>query len=489
MKKIIYILFYIFLLTNTACEKYVDIEQRGVATAASISDLRQILNDEIALGYGNELFFSDEIGQIPLGTYNSIIMQSARRAYGFEDYIYNELETDNDWAGLYKTIGVANYVLQNVDILPDPTNEGDVVKGEALVHRAYCYFFLVNLYAKNYTEATAVTEPGVPLLKTFGDPDASLKRATVKEVYDQIIEDLNNAKDLLPVSSNFNIKPNKVAALAFLSKVYLQMGKYDLARDNASAALELNSTVLDYNTLPVADVVLDQNFANIEKFSVRPAERKNPEMIFYSWSQFSVDLGPLFSGSILSMSPSVSPYIIVTSDSFVTPAILALGNPYDIRFKNMIFTFEGRQRFVGIGNFISDGNAYSRGIDVPEVILIYAESLARTGDFNTAMTILNNFRAKRFFNTAPANAHILVAVNQAQAVQHILDERQREFMYRGKRMFDIKRLNAIHDANISVTHILPDNSTVTLNPNDNKWAIAIPPKEIALAPELTQNPR
>jgi starch-binding outer membrane protein, SusD/RagB family len=448
-----------------------------------------MLNANITNGYGNELFYSDEIGQIPLSTFNSIIMPAARRAYSFEDYIYSELESDYDWDGFYKTIGISNYILQNVDILPDPTNERKVVKGEALVHRANCYFLLVNLYARNYTDATAATELGVPLLKTFGDPEASLKRATVKEIYDQIIEDLTLAKDLLPISSNYNIKPNKVAALGLLAKVYLQMGKYDLARDNSAAALALNSTVLDYNTLPVADIVLDLDFAKPVKFSVRPAERLNPEMIFYSWSQYSIDLGPLFSGAIISQSSSVLPYAIVTSDSYVTPQLLALGNPYDIRFTNMIFTLGGVKRFFGIANFIPEGNAYSRGIDVPELILIHAESLARTGNYNTAMTELNNFRAKRFFNTAPANSHVLTAVGQAQAIQNILDERQREFMYRGKRMFDIKRLNAIHNAGISAIHVLPDNSTVTLASNANKWAIAIPPKEIALAPEMVQNPR
>ena len=70
---------------------------------------------------------------------------------------------DPNWIRLYTHIGVTNAVLAKVD---EFTGEAEAdrnrVKGQACFLRAYYYYFLVNLYAKPYSQITADTDPGEP---------------------------------------------------------------------------------------------------------------------------------------------------------------------------------------------------------------------------------------------------------------------------------------------------------------------------------------
>ncbi len=485
MKKILYILIVLVLVS---CNKFVDVEPKGIATAETVKDLALMLNETLESGFANELMYSDEIAPVDQATYDGMIFEAWRRAYRFEDFMFTISENDGDWNNFYKVIATSNFILNRVDDLPDPNLQHDRVKGEALVHRAHAYFMLVNMYASNYTESTAGNDLGVPLLTEFGDPDIPLNRASVKEVYDLIIADYTEAVTLLPETANANTKPTKAAAYGLMAQAYLQMGNYDLALQNANQALALFSTLIDYNTLPKVPVAIHFDFVNLKLICVRPGEQFNPEMIFNSVTQQYIDIGPVLDGSVISLDPTI-PLLVTDATSFVSDEVYALGDPiFDIRFANMILTRNGVKRFFGYANFIENGGL-PRGISVPELILIKAESLARTGEFASAMTTLNDFRLTRYVSYAPPGSHKLIAASQEEAIQHVLDERQREFMYRGKRMFDIKRLNALHNAGISATHTLPDGTTVTLSPDDNKWNIAIPPKEISLSPELEQNPR
>ncbi|MEM9679463.1 MAG: RagB/SusD family nutrient uptake outer membrane protein [Bacteroidota bacterium] len=496
MKKYINIYLGILLVTISSCsDDFVDIDERGAATATTVEDLRLTLdgingafvdnNDETLLHY-TEMFFTDEITHMSLASYNGIFAQPDRRAYGFEDFIYNEAEADLTWNRYYKVISSANFVLNQVDDLPDALGQRDQVKGEALVYRAFAYLWLVNIYADNYTDATAQNSMGVPIITEFGDPTVSLVRASVDDVYDLIINDLNEATVLLSGSTGSVFKPGAAATYGLLAKAYLQMGKYDLAKENADEALAINNSILDYNTLPIAPVAINFDFVNLSLWSPRPGESENPETIFYFNNQYGLDFASLQGGTFVSLDPNYFP--VTSSTSFVSDDVMALGSPFDIRFSRMIFNTNGDNRFLGYGDFrVTRG--IPKGINTAELTLIKAESEARTGDFNTAMAILNDFRSKRFFNFVPG-AYILTATNPDEAIQHILDERQREFMLRGYRMFDIKRLNAHHNTNISATHVIPtDGSSVTLEANNPKWNAAIPPAEILLAPELIQNPR
>ena len=72
------------------------------------------------------------------------------------------------------------------------------LRAEALVGRAFEYLTLVNAYANHYDKNTAATDPGVPLMLDKEINKSNLERATVQQVYDQILIDLDTAALYLP---------------------------------------------------------------------------------------------------------------------------------------------------------------------------------------------------------------------------------------------------------------------------------------------------
>ena len=109
----------------------------------------------------------------------------------------------------------------------EPTDaEKQEIRAEALVHRAFAYLNLVNVYGEPYRAATAETDQGIPLLTT-PRVDGSLPRASVAEVYRQIIQDLNDALEYLPDLSEYNFYPSKCMVYnRFYRIFFLQQSKY-----------------------------------------------------------------------------------------------------------------------------------------------------------------------------------------------------------------------------------------------------------------------
>lgn len=97
----------------------------------------------------------------------------------------------NHWRSLYQGISRANFLLANIgrpDIEVDSMARAHF-KGQALFLRGYYYLMLVSKFG------------GVPLLtepSLTSDADAiQLQKASVKEVYDQILKDMTEAADLV----------------------------------------------------------------------------------------------------------------------------------------------------------------------------------------------------------------------------------------------------------------------------------------------------
>ncbi|MFA7042782.1 MAG: RagB/SusD family nutrient uptake outer membrane protein [Bacteroidales bacterium] len=122
------------------------------------------------------------------------------------------------WWCSYRIINSANSVIET--ITDGVSTTSDQLKGENYFLRAFCYFNLVNLYAKPY--ALGRDNEGV-ILHTTSDTSGEKKRATVGEVYDQIVSDLKQAIVLMNSSRGDAGYASKAAAQGLLSRVYLFM--------------------------------------------------------------------------------------------------------------------------------------------------------------------------------------------------------------------------------------------------------------------------
>ncbi|WP_296007586.1 RagB/SusD family nutrient uptake outer membrane protein [uncultured Alistipes sp.] len=140
------------------------------------------------------------------------------------------------WNNLYKQMGLANRIIASV---PADTEDASLraFRGQALAIRAFDYLNLVQLYQFTYdghSEALAV--PLVPETMT-GEEAAHNPRATVAEVYERILLDLDEAIALLPTSGQAG-QINRQAAYGLRARTHLLMKNYDRAYDDAAAAAQ-----------------------------------------------------------------------------------------------------------------------------------------------------------------------------------------------------------------------------------------------------------
>lgn len=146
------------------------------------------------------------------------------------------------WLNAYKAINICNNIIAAINIVNE--DDRDRVKGEALFLRGELYFELVKLFAKPYSAGNTTTNLGLQLITTptVGDiSDANrVPRGTLEETYAFILDDLKQAKELLPEPDpdEPSVYATKYVAAAILSRVYLQMGDYPNARDEANEVIE-----------------------------------------------------------------------------------------------------------------------------------------------------------------------------------------------------------------------------------------------------------
>ena len=143
-------------------------------------------------------------------------------------------DDSQDWETLYKFINITNTVLSLIDEQEAMTNEDkrevSRIKGEAYFLRGAYYFTLANLYGKPYAPATATTDLAVPLKLSEFVEDKVYERASVREVYEQVISDLLAAEEYLKdVPEESVVRAGHTATCLLLSRVYLYMQNYEEA--------------------------------------------------------------------------------------------------------------------------------------------------------------------------------------------------------------------------------------------------------------------
>ncbi|UBZ11364.1 RagB/SusD family nutrient uptake outer membrane protein [Leeuwenhoekiella palythoae] len=143
------------------------------------------------------------------------------------------------WFNNYEIINQTNLIIDNLDVITSSDAYRAQIEGEAKFLRAMSYFELVRLWGLPYEAGTTNSQPGVPL-RLIGYEDYSqplpAERASVEEIYAQVLSDLEDAYTNLPASND--IFADRYAAQALRARVYLQMQNYAAARDAANDVIE-----------------------------------------------------------------------------------------------------------------------------------------------------------------------------------------------------------------------------------------------------------
>ena len=451
MKKIIIELLslIIFAITFPSCKKSLDAKSdKSLQIPSKVSDLQALLDQGDIMNGDNGVSFGESSADNYYMTdeqYNQM-NQENRNTYIWTNRSYSKFP--NDWAYLYNVINIANIVLDNIgSIKATAQNQAawNNAKGSALFFRGYSFLQGAFIFCKIYDESTAGQDYGIAL-KLTSDFNAPTIRASLKETYSQIIGDLKNAMVLLPDLPIHVLRPSKSSCYAMLARTYLSMRSYDSCLKYSDLALKIKSDLMDYNTLSVT--------------ASYPFSRFNKEDMFYN----------------AATQPNY-----YTSTFYYALVDTVLYNSYDSNDLRKKLFFKAQP--VGYSFKGSYARSYPYiGIATDEVYLMRAESYARLGNKEAALSDLNTLMRTRWLNGTFVP---FTAASPEDALDIILKERRKELIFRNLRWMDIKRLNK-EGSNISLTRMI-NGSTYTLSPNDNRFALALPDDIIKMT-GMPQNP-
>jgi starch-binding outer membrane protein, SusD/RagB family len=435
MKKITIILTVLGIMLITSCEDFLDVKPSNLANSetsiTNAADAKVAINGLMRKMTSSSYYGRDFViyGDAKGGDF---AIRSQGRGLDYF-YSFNHSATSGSgsgfWSQIYHNILQANNLILNIQIMEDAGNGTAALsdyKAQAMTARALMYFDLVRLYGKPYNlDKTAF---GVPLVLEPLDAAAQPTRASVEEVYTQILKDLTDAAPLLS-KNKVNGYINYYANKALEARVQLFMGNYTAALAAAEDIITSGKYSLYSNTAWVGSWATPYGAESIFELAIYPAEA---DLTTGSLGYYLLRLNKVTGASGWFMA----------SDYWITRMS---ADPTDIRWGIMDYDESSNTRFGSslkyVGGTAMLGDKASRSavnikvIRLSEMYLLAAEAALSlpTPDKIKAATYLNQIRKR-----APA---LTPADETTVTVDMIMDEKSKEFFAEGHRFFDMIRLN------------------------------------------------
>lgn len=381
------------------------------------------------------------------------------------------------WNTFYLAIRNANLVIANA---PNGSSisQSDINKnlGEAKFLRAFAYFQLV----RNWGD--------IPLRTEANMTEKDLPKSPVADVYDLIVSDLTFAENNLPETQALVGKATKYAAKTMLADVYLTLGKYAEARDKAN------------------EVILSGKYSLVSAASKSDFQQKlfgpeiitTPEELFYlkytrqagegSWMLWVLSHPSTgnfnFGGAYAHYSDATNPFYLSWNDSDIRKSLwdkINFGLGPNTLVSSKYIDKNAVEQSRGAGN------------DLPiyryaDVLLIYAEAscMASTGPTSEGMEALNKVhrRAYGFNPSAVSDVDYNITNYTKESFQNlVLTERAYEFIFEGKRWYDLKRTD-------KAAEVINAAKKITIAEKAYLWPIPVSELDYnkALDPATDQNP-
>ena len=389
----------------------------------------------------------------------------------FREFYSNSMKSVDilqPWTSGYNYIYQANAVISGLENYSGiSASVGAQLKGEALLSRAFWYFYLTNCYG------------AIPLPTTTNyAANALLSRTPQTQVYQQVVSDLKTAQNLL--STNYvdasdttattdRIRPNKYAASALLARTYLFAGSYDSAAQQATLVIN-NSAV--YQLTGLDSVFLANSTEAIWQIppvqpTSNPATSDGQEFILLAAPQSAGSQGA--TNNCTTISPQLMS-AFETGDNRMTHWI----SFFNDGTTNWYFPYKYK---VYDASSYSNIPEYTMVLRLAEQYLIRAEAYAQQGNLGSAVADLNTIRNRAGL------VNYSGSMDKASILTTILHERQVElFTEWGHRWFDLQRTGNIN----TVMSVVTPQKGGSWNPS---WALyPIPLTEINIDRNLTQNP-
>ena len=478
MKAIHYIYMALALLTTSSCgNDWLDLEpSTAVETEQSI---RQLSDVEFTLNglYGvmkNSNAYSGRL--VYYGDVTGDDMQAVSSTKRTGNYYGFKFTKDNGptthWSYLYSLIQGCNLILADLDAIQvddDNASYRDDLKGQALAIRGLALFDLTRIFGYPYLKDQGASL-GVPIVKEFSSIESRPARNTVAECYEAIIADLLSSVRLLSGSFNKG-KINRWAAMTLLSRVYLYKGEYaqalQMAEEAIAGAEKKKYALWSNEEYPTA-------WSN-------DASASKPGEVLFEIVNLTTDSPGKESMGYLSSHKGYDDLCITVSFYH-----LLKKDPKDVRLKLLSFD-KTYYAYVNkyqpqAGENISDANIPL--IRLSEAYLNAAEAAVQTGQNDKAVRYLNPIVQR----ANPANS----VVGTVLTLDDVLDQRRKELVGEGHRMFDVIRngltVKRIHETDKAISKTKHDTSYMEYDWNFYRILLPIPKAEIDANPNIRQNP-
>ncbi len=440
---------YLVSIAIPSCKKFVDIPspKNELGTTAVYSDSLTAVASQTII-YSQMAGSSTYIIPFYTGLSSDELLNFSTNP-AISEFYANALESSNGsvrsfWNQTYQYIYYANAVMEGLKSSAEISNSlKDQLTGEAMFVRAFWNFYLVNLFGD------------IPLILTTDYKENQYaKRMPVAKVYQQIIEDLISAQNLLtPDYSYFNgerIRPTKWAATALLSRVYLFKGDWENAETQASQIINNNT---DFSLSSNLDNVFlaNSNEAIWQLMPVNP-NQNTAEGYFFILNDIPNTVS-LSNGLINNFEPGDQRRQDWIDSISVSGKVYYFPYKYKVKSSSVL-------------------TEYSMVLRLAEEYLIRAEARVEQNNIPGAQADLNVIRNRAGLpNTGADNKNDLL-----KAIGH--ERRVELFCEWGHRWLDLKRTNVADDI---------------LSPMKPNWRptsvlFPIPSMELQNDPYLTQNP-
>lgn len=448
-------------VTNVNAENVYTTDATSIAAVtgiyAKISDQSANLLSNNAIN-GISVFTSLSADELELFS-----LTSASLAPYYKNELTRFIGSGTFWNSLYSIIFSTNSAIEGLE---NSNSLTPMVKkqlmGESKFMRAFCYFYLVNLYGD------------VPIVTgTDWKTNAALSRSPQSQVYSLIISDLKDAQSLLNenylkadlltsynIASAERIRPTKWVATALLARAYLYIGDYANAESQSTEVIN-NKVFFKLSTPP--DAFLKNSMETI--WAIQPVR---------TGVQANSGEGALF--VLPTQGPTIADYPVYLNNKFVQNfEHNDLRKQYwidSVKPTTTVYYFPKKYK---IGKVNVNTQEYSILFRYSEQYLIRAEARAQQNLIEGSKDDLNAVRNRAGLSNTDAS-------QKSSLLSAISSERRFEFFTEwGHRWFDLKRTNQI-DSVMTVSSVQKGGAWSSFK----AW-YPIPQNEITLSLNVVQN--
>jgi len=480
----------LIVILLVGCKDYLNLPPKNVRAVISLTDAKRVLGgylEKFALVASSTInsmpgpavtytadqismfnAYSDDIDFAEALVSSYIAPQPTKpESYYANLLLFNDFTTPTTiWNSYYSCVGFTNVLISQIDAInEDNQTLRNQLKGELLIHRAFHIFKLLEYFAP-YNDA----KEGIPVYLKAGIENFTNPRKSQKEVYQIIINDLEEALKLIaitPPKEGFNIWYNTRYINNLLAQVYWFKAESAAKENDDYKNAKKYALEATKNTDAFIPKTVDDIYKAIQgKLQGYPAYMNSPSM--------QAGVAGLFGAVYMNYSPT---------NIKIDTELFNLYSNSDIRYSAYFKVVDG----IGTINPIwPDGTspAWKRGqfleFQPEEAFLILAEAHYRMNETNESIAVLNRFKSFR-------NAGTAVGLSGTQLLNEIKNERRKEFFcLKDSRWIALKRYG---DVTISREFVFFQKLySLVVPPNSFRYALPIPLTELAINPDLTDNP-